>query len=76
MAKASHRKPEARKAVAPVLGRSSFMGLERQEEMSVSTSADNLRILSYYDAHMQTHTDPEPAGFADYTDQILLFKER
>lgn len=52
------------------------MGLERQEEMSVSTSADNLRILSYYDAHMQTHTDPEPAGFADYTDQILLFKER
>lgn len=76
MAKTSHRKPEARKAVAPALGKSSFMGLKRQEEMSVSTSADNLRILSYYDAHMQTHTDPEPAGFADYTDQILLFKER
>lgn len=52
------------------------MGLERQEEMSVSTSADDLRILSYYDAHKQTHTDPEPAGFADYTDQILLFKEQ
>lgn len=65
LAKASHRRPEARKAVAPALGWSSFMGLERQEEMFMSTCADNLWTLSYYDTHMQTYTDPEPAGFAD-----------